>query len=447
MRHAHIAARLFDTPLLVAVAPLRAFLAALSPKMGFEIAVGGEHRVSPARVYADDDAGGQWRGGYEMRSGGIARIPVYGPLVQRVTTLEQACDGFVSTTELAATFRAVLADPAVRAMVFDIDTPGGEPHGLFDLHDEIFAARGQKPMVAVANDWCCSGGYLLASAADEVVVTQTAVTGSIGVLWTHVDITAAEAMAGLAVTYVYAGEHKLDGWPDVPFTPEMRARFQADVDRLYGMFVAAVTTSRGLSAADVRAQEALTYRGDQALAVGLADRVGTLEETIAMLADEARPPAIVSGPQPGAANAQTTRQAMTTKANASAGAEPADPNTQPATPPAATTAAAGPTPAETKARIKAIQTAAEAKGREGLAEHLAFDTELSVAEATAILAKAPAQIVAASREPDRLDAAMRATGNPQVGPSAENGENDGIALADAAVAMFLGKPVTTERRQ
>jgi hypothetical protein len=138
---------------------------------------------------------------------------------------------------------------------------------------------------------------------------------------------------------------------------------------------------------------------------------------------------------------------MTTKANASAGAEPADPNTQPATPPAATTAAAGPTPAETKARIKAIQTAAEAKGREGLAEHLAFDTELSVAEATAILAKAPAQIVAASREPDRLDAAMRATGNPQVGPSAENGENDGIALADAAVAMFLGKPVTTERRQ
>lgn len=236
--------------------------------------------------------------------GGIAVIEISGPLVSRPSGW---CSP-LSYSEIAAAFAGALADGNVSAIVLRIDSGGGEASGCFDLADMIHAARGQKPMTAVIDDRACSAAYAIASACDEIVLSRTACVGSVGVVAYHEDRSGADRMAGVVVEYVYAGAHKIDGNPHGPLTDQARAAVQAEVGRLYEMFVEAVARNRGLSVEAVQATEAGVYFGADAVAAGLADRVGTLADVLAGLPERIAAAAVMPDAemQPDAAVVQAS---------------------------------------------------------------------------------------------------------------------------------------------
>jgi signal peptide peptidase SppA len=176
----------------------------------------------------------------------------------------------------------------VRGVILDIDSPGGEVGGLFDLVERIEAIRsaGAKPLWAVANESALSAAYAIASAADRIYVTRTGEAGSIGVVAVHVDESGADAKAGLAWTFVFAGDQKVDANAHEPLSERARATIQADVDRLYSEFCALVAANRGLTVATVRSTNAAIYRGELAIRAGLADRLGALDLAVAEMAGE-----------------------------------------------------------------------------------------------------------------------------------------------------------------
>jgi ClpP class serine protease len=185
-----------------------------------------------------------------------------------------------------------MAAPDVRGIILDMDSPGGEVGGLFDLVDRITTAKKDygKPLWAVANECALSAAYAIASTADRIYVTRTGEIGSIGVVAAHVDESGADANAGLAWSFVFAGDRKIDGNAHGALSERARADIQADVDRLYDDFCTLVAANRGLSLDAVRATEAAIFRGDLAIKAGLADRLGTLDVALADMAAEFEQP-------------------------------------------------------------------------------------------------------------------------------------------------------------
>ncbi|HXF89426.1 MAG TPA: S49 family peptidase, partial [Xanthobacteraceae bacterium] len=131
-----------------------------------------------------------------------------------------------------------------------------------------------------------SAAYAIASAAERLYVTRTGEVGSIGVVAVHVDESGADAKAGLAWTFIFAGEHKIDANPHAPLSERARVTIKADVDRLYAELCALIALNRGLTVEAVRATKAAIYRGELAIRAGLADRLGTLDAAIAEMAAE-----------------------------------------------------------------------------------------------------------------------------------------------------------------
>ena len=261
----HLASRLYGTPLLLAQAKLDILLAVLGARIGWPEPHGAVALPSPR---AQPDA-----------PPGIAVIPVYGTLVRRALGLE-AASGLTSYGEIGALLDGALADPRVTGILLDVDSPGGEAGGVFELAQRIRAADRVKPVWAIAADSAFSGAYVLASAASRVYVTQTGGVGSIGVIALHVDQSARDAQQGYRYTAITAGEQKNDFSPHEPLHPAAQARLQAEVDRLYGIFIDHVAMMRDLDSAVVRATQAALYFGPEALNAGLADAQGSFDDAV-----------------------------------------------------------------------------------------------------------------------------------------------------------------------
>jgi signal peptide peptidase SppA len=262
----HIVGRIFDTPLLIARAKLDTILGVIVPRLH------GEALPFSAKPALRD---------YEVMSG-IALIPIVGTLVRRTVGLE-AQSGLMSYSLIAERLDAALADSTVSGILLDIDSPGGEAGGVFDLADKIFAARKYKPIWAVANDEAFSAAYAIAASAERVYLSRTGGVGSIGVIAVHLDQSEAEADAGLKYTAIYAGERKNDLSPHEPLTDPARAQLQVEVDRIYEMFTTSVARMRGVDLAAIKATEAALYFGEQSIAMGLADRIGTMDDALSEL--------------------------------------------------------------------------------------------------------------------------------------------------------------------
>jgi signal peptide peptidase SppA len=274
----HIAGRVFDAPLLIARAKLDTILGVLVPRLR------GESLPFGAKPVTRD---------YEVENG-IAIIPVVGTLVRRTIGLE-AQSGLMSYALIAERLDAALQDTAVKAILLDIDSPGGEAGGVFDLADKIFAARKVKPIWAVANDEAFSAAYAIAAAADRIYLSRTGGVGSIGVIAVHLDQSVAEADAGLRYTAIYAGEHKNDLSPHEPLSDPARAQLQTEVDRVYALFTETVARMRGLDLAAIKETEAALYFGEQSVAAGLADRIGTMGDALSDLTKKiARPSSLTT---------------------------------------------------------------------------------------------------------------------------------------------------------
>ncbi len=261
----HLASRLFGTPLLVHRAKLDVILAVMGERLG--LAVPAVDLALPAPKPAT------------ATPAGIAVIPIHGTLVKRSLGLE-AASGLTSYGEIAAMLDSALADPQVSGILLDIDSPGGEASGSFELARRVREATAIKPVWAVANDAAYSAAYAIAASAQRLFVTETGGVGSIGVIALHVDQSIKDANDGYRFTAITAGAHKNDYSPHEPLSDSAKTELQSEVDRLYAIFTEHIAAMRGLKLDAVRATEAGLYFGGNAVAQGLADGVQTLDATL-----------------------------------------------------------------------------------------------------------------------------------------------------------------------
>lgn len=199
-----------------------------------------------------------------------AVIPIHGLLTKHS---ELFSINTTSYDEIFDAFCDALKNPLVEDICFEIDSPGGEVSGLFDLVDFIYDSRSEKPIHAFVNDCACSAAYAIASAASKIFVTRTSMVGSIGVVAVHSDISEAEKKAGIKYTTVFAGAKKNDLSPHEPIKDEAIADLQSEVDRIYQMFVETVARNRGISEKAIRKTEAGVFYGEKGIAEKLADKL------------------------------------------------------------------------------------------------------------------------------------------------------------------------------
>ncbi|UJQ21071.1 S49 family peptidase [Wolbachia endosymbiont of Delia radicum] len=188
--------------------------------------------------------------------------------------------GMTSYEQIEEQITQALADSSIETIILEIDSPGGEVNGIFDLADFIYESRAKKRIVALANDDAYSAAYAIASSAEKIFLTRTSGVGSIGVIASRIDQSGFDEKQGIKYTTVFAGSRKNDLNPHEPMTSESLESLQKEVDRLYEMFVQLIARNRGLSIEKIRSTEAGLYFGEKAVEIGLADGVTTFFEFI-----------------------------------------------------------------------------------------------------------------------------------------------------------------------
>jgi signal peptide peptidase SppA len=312
------------------------------------------------------------------QSGAIAVIPVEGTLVHKYGDVDPSC-GMTGYDGIARKLQAAIADPEISGILLDINSPGGEVDGVSDLGQQI--ADCPKPIWGIADAMAYSAAYWLGSQCDRLYMSDTGGVGSIGVVMMHVDWSKALADEGVAVTLIHAGAHKVDGNPYAPLPDDVRTAYQSEVEDLRMKFASAVASGRGMKVDAVLATEAACMNADTAVKSGFADGVASSFAIVQMFLDDisgasSAPSSAAPGALAAAAPQKTSLESsMEVKTGAAAPVDTAAAKTEGAT--------------EAKARIKAITGHAEAEGRAELAQHLAFDTDMSVEAAASILKAAP----------------------------------------------------------
>ena len=431
----HIASMAFNEPLLLEPAYARVFFCALAGQLGITrltdtvsgVALGAEQMAEPLALFGDDeDMGPKPARSYQVTNG-IAVLPVSGTLVSKTRAL-QPYSGMTGYNGIIARLQQAISDPGVDGILLDMDTPGGMVAGAFDCADIIARMRDIKPIWALANDMNCSAGQLIASAASRRLVTQTARTGSIGVMMAHSNYGAALKTSGVEVTLIYSGEHKVDGNPYEKLPKEVRADFQARIDATRQMFAEKVAGYTGMSVQAVLDTEAAVLSGQESVDNGLAEQLVKNMDALNVMRDAINKRTMISrgGSMKGTtASADTTQPAATAAANqpvvtADAPAVIVDPATTVSVDVSGQVAAAV---AAENGRIMGILNCEEAKGRESQARALAETPGMTVESAQRILAAAPQS--AQARTDTALDRLMEtAPGTVAAGSSSADAGDD-----------------------
>ncbi len=217
-------------------------------------------------------------------SGQVAVLNLFGVIAQRMSAMEEISGG-TSTELFGKAFDEAVANEAVSAIVINVDSPGGNVHGVPELAAKIHAARGTKPIIAVSNSLMASAAYWIASAADEIVGQPSSHTGSIGVLSIHTDQSAADEQDGLKRTVIRSTAYKAEGNPYEPLSDSALAARQERVDKIHAEFVSTVAANRGISPAKVEREfgQGRVLLADEAVAVGMIDRIATYEQVLSEL--------------------------------------------------------------------------------------------------------------------------------------------------------------------
>lgn len=211
--------------------------------------------------------------------GNIALLPLHGVVSQKMNLMSQHSGG-TSTELFGQWFDDAVSDNSIGAIVIDCDSPGGNVYGVQELSQKIYNARGTKPIIAVANSLMASAAVWIASAADEIVITPGGEIGSVGVIAVHTDKSKADEAAGIKTTIIKAGKYKAEGNPFEPIDPEALGAAQKRIDDYYDIFTSDLTRNRSVSKTDARFGDGRIFGAKDAVAMGLADRIGTLERVI-----------------------------------------------------------------------------------------------------------------------------------------------------------------------
>ncbi|MFW6021516.1 MAG: S49 family peptidase, partial [Guyparkeria sp.] len=369
----------------------------------------------------------------------VAIVPVMGGLVHRGgmnpdSTVLRGYQGI--TREISD----ALQDSDIDRILLHIDSPGGEASGAFELAEMIREANEQKPVIAAIDGLGASAAYLIASAASEIAITPSGYAGSIGVVTRHADFSKAMDEAGIKVTHIHAGAHKVDGNPYEPLPDSVRADFQAEIDALYQQFVSAVAAGRGLTDEHVRGTQARIFRAQAAVDSRLVDRIATPDQLITELTGQ-RARSVFTGPRAQATH-QSGAAAMTIEtADAGATKEPAQPKADAFTQTDIDKARAEGVEQGKQAeadRTKGILAIADEKGADMAVAHTCISQGLSVEQAGAFLENAPkATVLSSTQESPGL--AHSPEGN-DLGPDAPAGDpaQDEHKAAASAVGFLFG---------
>lgn len=283
-----LATRLFNTPLAILPGKAEIVMAALSERLGItSIArIGGEIVMMDQEDEADfsNRRAGDRERGYDVVAG-VAIIEVRGTLVQRNGTL-RPYSGMTGYDGIRQNFITALADDSVDAIVFDIDSPGGEVAGCFDLVDVIHAGRGRKPIWSILGENAYSAAYALASAADKITVPRTGGTGSVGVIYMHVSFEEALKKTGIEVTLITKGDLKGEGSDMKNLSADAFKRMKADVEAVGKIFDATVARNRGMKPKAVFDTQAGTFLGEEGVRIGFADAVMSPDQAFCALLTE-----------------------------------------------------------------------------------------------------------------------------------------------------------------
>ncbi|MFT3917159.1 MAG: signal peptide peptidase SppA [Anaeromyxobacteraceae bacterium] len=196
--------------------------------------------------------------------------------------------GLAGSESVCADLRRAAEDPAVRAIVLRIESPGGDGAAGDSIWREVSRAAKKKPVIASMGDVAASAGYLVAAPATAIVAEPSTITGSIGVFAVKPDL------SGLLEKLTVRRETALRGEnADItsvlkPFSPSERAAAQKAIDAFYASFVQKVAEGRGLPRADVEAiAGGRVWSGKAARERRLVDRLGSLEDAVALAREKA----------------------------------------------------------------------------------------------------------------------------------------------------------------
>lgn len=277
-----IAEKVVNRPLMVEPGKLAIIASILDGRIGIDASELKELAPESSRFVGtrEKDADGKKKA-YRTQDG-VAIIEISGSLVNRYSFLD-ALSGMTSYEEIKHLVGMAASDPDVSGILLDIDSPGGEAIGAFEAADAVRAAAAQKPVTAVVNGMAASAAYAIASAATRIVSTASGISGSIGVVLLHTDYSNKLHQAGVKPTLIHAGARKVDGNPYQPLTDDVRGELKAEVERFYDLFVESVAAGRPITAEAIRATEARTFLGVDAVKNGLADSVGSFETALSDL--------------------------------------------------------------------------------------------------------------------------------------------------------------------
>lgn len=218
---------------------------------------------------------------------GVAIIPVRGTLTRSAllsfwnTPLSQGQD------TVRAQLDAALADDSVKAILLDIDSPGGQVAGCKELADHIASIAQRKPCAAYANGLCASAAFWLAAATGRIFAPQTAQVGSIGVISVHADFSRANEAMGISYTYLTGGAFKAVGNADHPLSDADRLYLHGRISSLHALFRADVARHLQLTAPADQWAEGQIFLAAQAQALGLVQAiVPDLSAAISQLSSE-----------------------------------------------------------------------------------------------------------------------------------------------------------------
>lgn len=339
---------------------------------------------------------------------GLAIIPIHGMLVNRFNGFyNQYATGY---EYIQSSLKDALSDDDIKGIVFDVNSGGGQCAGCFETADLVRESRSIKPTMALVNSSSYSAAYAIGSAASKMFVTRSGGVGSIGVVTMHTDVSEYYKKLGVKVQFIYSGDHKVDGNPYEPLDDKIKGSIQNQVNELRGDFVSLVAKNRNIDEKVVFDTQAATYTAKEALNIGLIDGIMSPQEALQAFIEEVSSfnnnGEVTMSNEATVASEEQTIDLESIKANARV---------------------------EASVRIKGILTCEEADGRTELAEHLAFNTEMSGDDAKGILAAAPK--VEAKQEQSNFLTAMDADGTVGVGVDSEASHDDSD---DAVAKRILG---------
>jgi ClpP class serine protease len=281
----HFAQRVFNTPLGLHPDKAEVILAALGERVGIAQVIRVDGRPLGAFDEQFAEEGETPEAGRYDNVEGIAVIQVQGTLVQRLGTM-RPFSGMTGYDGLREAFIGALIDPEVEAIALEIDSPGGEIAGCFDLVDTIYRARGIKPVWAILSENAYSAAYAIASAADVVTVPRTGGTGSVGVIYLHMSYERLLDEMGVEVTLITKGDLKGEGNEFKNLSASAFRRLRADVMSVGTLFDATVARNRSLKRSAVVDTQAATFLGGEGVQVGFADAVLAPDAAFRALLDE-----------------------------------------------------------------------------------------------------------------------------------------------------------------